>query len=169
VAPGGGVTALVSWPDGTDGPAIVSISDHAMAFPFGRYALQALDAMLLAEYGSPDVAAYLSSSIGCSGMAAYVASQCVSIVCVGHTAELFDVCESGVAEGARQIENQMMGIDFKTMHFQQGTATAIGAQVARPQEATSLEGGVWSVTVDFGNGPEPANATFIAAAEAGSP
>jgi hypothetical protein len=45
----------------------------------------------------------------------------------------------------------------------------MGAQVARPQDATALQNGVWTVTVDFGNGPEPANATFSAVAETASP
>jgi len=168
VTSGTGVTASVSWPGGSPGSPIVTISDHVMAFAFGRYALQALDEIMLAEYGVPDTAAYLSSSIGCSGMAAYVASQCVSIICVGHATELNDICESGLAEGARQIEQQITAIDFKAIHFQQGSATAIGAQVTSPQSTTALRDGIWSVTVDFGNGPDPANATFTASAEAGS-
>ena len=169
VTSGIGVVATLSWPNGASGPAVVSISDHFMGLPFGRYVLQALDAMLLAEYGEPNLAAYLSDSIGCPGMAAYVASQCVSIVCVGHESDLLDVCQGGLAEGARQIESQITGLDFKAIHFQQGTATAIGAQVTQPQDATALQDGVWTATVDFGSGEQPATATFSAIAEASSP
>jgi hypothetical protein len=164
-----GVSALVSWPNGTNASAVVTVSDHFMGLPFGRYMLQALDAILLAQYGAPNLGAYLSNAVGCPGMAAYVASQCVSIVCVGHEGDLLDICAGGLAEGARQIENQIQGLDLKAIHFQQGTAVAIGAQVTRPQNATALQGGVWTVTVDFGGGPEPATATFSASAEAGSP
>ena len=165
VTSGVGVAATVSWPNGTDGAAVVSISDHFMGLPFGRYALQALDAILLAQYGTPNLAAYLANAVGCSGMAQYVASQCVSIVCVGHEADLLDVCEGGLAEGGRQIENQILGLDFMAIHFENGTAIAVGAQVSRPQDATALQNGVWTSTVDFGNGPEPATATFFATAE----
>jgi len=166
VTQGVGVTATVSWPGGSAGPAVVTISDHFMGLPFGRYALQALDAILLAEYGAPDVATYLANAVGCAGMAAYVASQCVNVVvstvCVGHESDMFDVCAGGLAEGARQIENQILGIDFKAIHFQQGIATAVGATVSRPQDATALQNGVWTATVDFGSGAEPATATFSA-------
>jgi len=169
VTSGIGVTAVVSWANGTSGPAVVTISDHFMGLPFGRYVLQALDAVLLAEYGAPNLAAFLANAVGCAGLAAYVASQCVSIVCVGHESDLLDVCEGGLAEGARQIESQIMGLDFKAIHFQQGTAIAIGAQVTRPQDATALANGVWTATVDFGSGEQPATATFSAIAEASAP
>jgi hypothetical protein len=169
VTAGVGVTAILSWPSGTGGPAVATISDHFMGLPFGRYVLQALDATLLAEYATPDLVAYLADAVGCSGMAAYVASQCVSIVCVGHESELYDVCAGGLAEGARQIENQITGLDFKAIHFQQGTAIATGAQVSPPQDATALQNGVWTATVDFGNGEQPATATFSAVAQASSP
>lgn len=163
--PATGVTSVVSWPAGALAPATVTIADHAFALPFGRYALPALDAILLAQYGTPDVAGYLSASVGCAGLATSVASQCVSIVCVGHTADLTDLCEGGLAEGARQIEAQILAIDFKAIRLQQGTATAIGAEAGQAQNTTALQDGIWTVTADFGNGPEPANATFTAIAQ----
>jgi hypothetical protein len=169
VTAGIGVTALVSFPDGPGGRASVTISDHFMGLPFGRYALQALNAILLERYGDANLTAFLSDAVGCAGMASFVASQCVSIVCVGHESDILDVCEGGLGEGAKQIEDQITGLDFKAIHFQQGTATAIGAQVTRPQDATALQDGVWAVTVDFGSGEQPAHATFAATAEAGTP
>jgi hypothetical protein len=169
VTAGVGVTAILSWPNGTSGATLMSISDHYMGLPFGRYALQALDAILLAQFGAANLGAYLANAVGCPGMAAYVADRCVSVVCVGHEAELLDVCEGGLAEGARQIEEQITGLDFKAIHFQRGTATAVGATVTRPQDATALTDGVWTATVDFGSGPEAATATFVAVAEAATP
>jgi hypothetical protein len=158
------VTAALSWPGGV-APAIVTISDHAFALPFGRYALPALDAILLARYGTPDVTAYLADAVGCAGMADYVASQCVSIVCVGHESDVNDLCEGGLAQGAKQIDAQILGIDVKALHLVQGTATAVGAEPANPQKTTAMRNGTWTVTVDFGTGPQPANATFSATAE----
>lgn len=164
LTPATNVVAVLAWPGGMS-PALVTISDHAFALPFGRYALPALDAILLARYGTPDVNAYLADSVGCAGLADYVASQCVSIVCVGHESDLTDLCAGGLAEGARQIEAQILGIDFKAIRFVQGMATAVGAEPENPQKTTALQNGTWTVTVDFGSGAQPANATFSATAE----
>ena len=165
ITPGIGIIATLSWPNGPSSTAVMSISDHTMGLPFGRYALQALDGILLAEYGAENVEAYLTSSVDCPAMAASVASRCISIVCVGHTAELVAICQGGLSEGARQIENQILGLDFKAIHFQNGTANAVGSTVSLPNDTTSLTGGVWAATIDFGDGPQPAIATFTAAAE----
>jgi hypothetical protein len=165
ITPGVGIIATLSWPNGSSSAAVMSISDHTMGLPFGRYALQALNGILLAEYGSENVEAYLISSVDCSAMAASVASRCISIVCVGHAAELVAVCQGGLSEGAKQIENQIRGLDFKAIHFQNGTATAVGSTVSLPNNATALTNGVWAATIDFGDGPQPATATFTASAE----
>jgi len=169
VTSGIGVTASLNWPEGAAGPAVVSISDHFLGLPFGRYVLEALSAVLRAEHGAPDLATYLSNAVGCPGLADYVSSQCISVLCVGHESDLLEVCQGGLAEGARQIEDQIRSLDFKAIHFQQGTAIAVGAQVDRPQGTTALASGVWSATVDFGSGPAPATATFSATVEAESP
>jgi hypothetical protein len=169
ITPGVGVTATVSWPGGPNGAALMAISEHSMGLPFGRYAVQALDGILLAEYGAENLEAYLGNAVDCSGMADSVASRCVSILCVGHAAEVFAICQGGVSEGAHQIENQILALDFKAIHFEQGTATAVGSTVQQPQNATSLADGVWTATIDFGDGPQPATATFTAAPEVGAP
>jgi hypothetical protein len=162
------VVASIAWPDGPDGAAVIAVGDHFMGFPFGRYALQALNAILLARYGTPNVAAYLSDAVGCEGMANSVSSQCVSVVCVGHKDDLLSVCEGGLAEAASQIEDQILGLDFKAIHYQRGSAVAGGAVVTRPQDALAWQDGVWTVTVDLGSGEQPATATFTALA-AGAP
>ena len=168
-----GVTATLSWPGGSNGAAVVTISDHTLGLPFGRYALQALNAILLSQYGSANLGAYLSSAIGCPGMAKSVASQCVSVVisdvCVGHESDLLAVCEGGLSEAAKQIEDQIRGLDLKAIHCLSGTATAIGVSLSRPQDATALANGLWTVTVDFGSGAQPATATFFATAETSAP
>jgi hypothetical protein len=165
ITPGVGIIATLSWPSGPSSAAAMSISDHTMGLPFGRYALQALNGILLAEYGAKNTEAYLSSSIDCPGMAASVAARCISIVCVGHTAELVAICQGGLSEGATQIENQIRSLDFKAIHFQNGTATAVGSTVSLPNNASSLTDGVWAATIDFGDGPQPATATFTASAD----
>lgn len=165
LTPATNVTSVLSWNSGAAGPASATISDHTFAMPFGRYASPALNRVLLARYGTPNVAAYLSDAVGCAGMATYVASQCVSLVCVGHEADLSNLCEGGLAEGARQIDARIQAIDFRAIRLQRGMATAVGAEITNPQKTSALRDGVWTTTVDFGNGPEPANATFEASGE----
>lgn len=162
VTEGVGVGATVSWPGGPDGPALASIGDHAMGIPFGRYALQGLDAILLALYGASDVGAVLSGAIDCPAMAASVASRCLAFACVGNEAGLLDVCESGVAEAATRLEAQILGLDFRAIHLERGAATALGAARSPAQGPTSLQDGVWTATIDLGNGAETATATFTA-------
>lgn len=169
VTSGINVTATLTWPNGTGGSALVNVSDHFMGFPFGRYALQALNTILLAEYGKPNMAAYLSDFVGCEGMANSVSSQCVSVLCVGHKDELLSVCEGGLAAAASQIEDQIRGLDFKAIRFQSGRANAEGVAVSRPQDATSWQNGTWDPTVDLGDGPQAAKATFTAVAQVASP
>jgi hypothetical protein len=133
-----------------------------MGIPFGRYALQALDAILLQQYGVPDVASYLSNAVGCPAMAASVASRCVGFLCVGHEADLLSICEAGVAEGAAQLEDRILGLDFRAIDFQAGSAVAVGASFEPVRDATALQAGVWTASIDVGNGAEPATATFSA-------
>lgn len=161
VTPGTGIVATLLPPDVASGAAKLTLSDHSMALPFGRYALPALNAVLLASNGVPNTAAYLSSAVDCPELAKSVASHCVSIVCVGHTSELSAVCAAGLAEGARQIEARILALDFKALRFELGIATPVGAQVSVGQ-ATRLDDGVWTSTVDFGDGARAANATFSA-------
>ncbi len=162
VTAGVGVTAAVSWPGGPEGAAVASVGDHAMGVPFGRYALQGLETILLARYGTTEVGAVLSGAVDCPAMAASVASRCVGFVCVGHEAELLEVCEGGVAEAATRLEARILGLDFRAIHFERGTATAVGAARSPAQAPTSLQDGVWTATIDLGNGAETATATFSA-------
>jgi hypothetical protein len=157
VTAGVDVTAALSWPDGRAAAARVSVSDHAMGVPFGRYALAGLDA-LLAQRGFADLRAALSGAVGCAGLAAEVADHCVGPVCVGHQASLLAICEAGVDEAAARLEAQVLGLDYQAIHFQAGTATAATSDAGR------LTDGSWTAAIDLGNGAEQATvATFTAA------
>jgi hypothetical protein len=163
VTAGVGVTATVSWPDGPGGAPVATVGDHAMGIPFGRYALQGVEAILLARYGAPDVGSFLAGAVGCPAMAASVADRCLGFVCVGHEAELLEVCEGGVAEAASRIEAQLLGLDFQAIHFERGTAVAVGASFDPARDATALQDGVWTATIDLAQGgTESATATFSA-------
>jgi hypothetical protein len=169
VTPGVGVTATLSWPDGANGTALATMSDHSMGMPFGPYALPALNAILLSQWGTPAVASFLSNAIGCQGLAASLAPICVSGACVGHAGDLYAVCEGGLGEGARQIESQIVGLEIQTLRLKRGMARTVDVLALRPQETPALQRGLWIASVDFGNDPEAADGSFDVIAEVGSP
>jgi hypothetical protein len=164
-----GVTGTLSWPEGPNATALVTISDHTMAMPFGPYVLPALGTILLSQWGTPGVASFLANQVGCRSLAANVASICVTEVCVGHEGDLYDVCEGGLAEGARQIESQMVGLEIRILRLKRGLARTVAELAVGPQQAPALQRGVWIVSVDFGNDPLTADGSFNVVAEAGSP
>jgi hypothetical protein len=158
-----GVAATVSFPTG--GSPTVVVGDHAMGIPFGTYALRAIDFTMERQLGVPDLRGALALTVDCAAMAAHVADRCVGIVCVGHESELQSICEGGLDEAAAQLEARIQAIDFQAIHFQSGTATAEGIAVdALNGSATAarLSAGTWTATVDLGQEPEAATATFTA-------
>jgi hypothetical protein len=161
-----GVFASVSWVEGREGAVTLSVGDHAMGVPFGQYALQALAHLLEAQYGVPDVRDVLADAVGCAAMAESVGARCVGFICVGHEAELTALCEGGVDAAAEQLEGRILALDYKAIHFQSGTATVEGVSVdpiAAVATAERFTGGIWTASVDFGEGEEEASATFVAA------
>jgi hypothetical protein len=159
-----GVRATVSW---TDGTAQASVGDHAMGVPFGGYALQALELALLAGWGAPDVRSMLGDAVDCAAMGESVAERCLGLVCVGHAAEVEAVCAAGLDEVAGRLEARILALDYDAIRFQAGTATVEGLSLDAAESggasADRLVEGVWTATVDLGQGAEPATATFTAA------
>jgi hypothetical protein len=161
-----GVTGLVTWPDGIDGAPRATIGDHFMGVPFGHYALVAVEAALAARYGAADVRGALGTFVDCPGMAESVASRCIGFVCVGNEATLEAVCQGGLDALAEKIEEKVLSLNYEAIRFESGTAAAQGVVVdalSGTATAEQLTGGVWTASVDLGNEPEPADATFTAA------
>jgi hypothetical protein len=161
-----GVTGLVTWPDGIDGAPRATIGDHFMGVPFGHYALVAVEATLAARYGAADVRGALGTFVDCPGMAESVASRCIGFVCVGNEATLEAVCQGGLDALAEKIEEKVLSLNYEAIRFESGTAAAQGVVVdalSGTATAEQLTGGVWTASVDLGNEPEPADATFTAA------
>jgi hypothetical protein len=168
VTAGIGVTATVSWPAGGGNPT-VSIGDHAMGIPFGRYALTAVDTMTELAYGAPGIDAALDVIVDCAGLAQSVAGQCVGVgpaaVCVGHEVELTAICEAGLDEAAAQLEEKILASDYQAIHFVSGTATVEGVAIevgTGTATASALSSGAWTSTIDLGEEPEAATASFTA-------
>lgn len=142
------------------GAPTVEIGDHFMGVPFGRYAMLGVDAVLAREWGAAGIYEALDAIVDCAALGRSVAAECVDVkfieVCVGHASLLEEVCEAGVATAASQLEERILGIDFKAIHFESGAATVQGATVAA---ATALTDGTWTATIDLGQTEEPEEAT----------
>lgn len=162
-----GVRATVSWTDGLHGTAAASVGDHAMGIPFGAYALQALELAFLAGWNAPDVRSVLGAAVDCAAMGESVAGRCLGLACVGHATEVAAVCAAGLDEVAARIEARILALDYEAIRFQAGTAKVEGLSLepTEPGFATAdrLVDGVWTATVDLGQGAEPATASFTAA------
>jgi hypothetical protein len=160
-----GVEAALSWPQGPDGPARVTVGDHAMGVPFGHYALEALRTILDSRYGAPTIRAAVGQIVDCRAVAESVAARCIGFVCVGHADELEEVCSGGLDAAASQLEEKILAIDYRAIRLRSGVAIASG--VALDPEGSlatvdALAAGVWTATVDLGQGEEDASATFTA-------
>jgi len=163
VTSGVDVTATLSWPSGPGSEAVASIGDHAMGIPFGRYAMQGLGEVLRAQTGAASLEAALAEAVDCPGLAAAVASRCLGPICVGHEAKLVAVCQEALAQAAARLEAEVMGLDYRAIHFQAGTARAPGATAPLGDGATALSDGVWTAVIDLAQGgTEQAAATFTA-------
>jgi hypothetical protein len=158
-----GVVANVTWPEGEAGPVRVEIGDHAMGVPYGHYAMEALATVLDATYGASDVRGAVGLIVDCGAVAQSVASRCVLGLCVGHATELQEICEGGLDEAADQLEARILAFDYQAIRFEAGTAGVTGLSIeGGAATAEALSSGVWTATVDLGQGAEEANATFTA-------
>lgn len=162
------VVATVNVPAG--GEPTVTLGDHFMGVPFGRYAMLGVDAVLAREWGAAGIYEALDAIVDCAALGRSVAAECVDVefieVCVGHAALLEEVCEAGVATAASQLEERILGIDFKAIHFESGEASLQGGTVAA---ATALTDGTWTATIDLGQTEEPEEATATFGAVRGTP
>lgn len=124
-----------------------TIGAHGYALPYGEYVWQALDAKL-------HVRASLGAAVGCAEIAHTVASKCVLGVCVGHEAQLAEICERGLDEAVERVHAEFTATTLDLLQLDAGTATL------SPDAATMT--GTWSAKIDVGQGLRHAPATFTA-------
>ena len=136
---------------------VLKLGGHAFGLPYGHYAWQALEAGVTAQYGA-GVRALLGAAVNCPAVADSVASKCVLGVCVGHRAQLLEICERGLDEVVDRAQDQFEAQRFDAIRLDAGTAT-----IAAPSAdgiATRIDGGIWAAQIDAGLGLRRAPATF---------
>lgn len=138
----------------------LALGAHGFGLPYGHYAWQALEAGMTAQYGA-GVRGLLGAAVNCPAVADSVASKCVLGVCVGHRAQLLEICERGLDEVVSRARAEFEAQRFDAIRLDAGTATL--AAPGPDGVATQLDAGAWTARIDAGLGLRRAPATFTGA------
>jgi hypothetical protein len=147
--PGDVVTASTT---ATSSHGVLTVGNHTFGLAYGEYAWRALEAVCTAEYGA-GLRETLGTAVNCPNVANAVGNKCLLGVCVGHKAELTQICEAGLDEVVERVHDKFASLKFDAIHFSAGTAT-ISAQ--------SLTNGTWTAEINAGQGLRHVPATFTA-------
>lgn len=147
-------------PAATCADGALSLGDHRFGLPYGAYAWQAIEAQVTAQYGAP-LRALLGGAVNCPAVANAIASKCVLGICVGHRAELTELCERGLDEVVARARGKMESLRFDAIRLEAGTAEL--SQRGVDGVAARLAGGVWTAQIDASQGLRPVPATFTGA------
>jgi hypothetical protein len=142
------------------GDGALALGDHRFGLPYGRYAWQAIEATVTAQYGA-GMRALLGTAVNCPAVADTIASKCILGVCVGHEAQLLQLCERGLDEVVGRAQAKLESLRFDAIRHEAGTASL--ADVAVNGTAARLAGGIWTAQIDASQGLRPVPATFTAA------
>ena len=129
----------------TDGTA--AIGAHGYAIPYGEYVWQALDAQL-------DIRSSLGAAVNCPALAKTISNKCYWGYCVGHEAELTEICERGLDEIVDRVHDEFTATTLELLQLDAGTATLSA-------DARTMTG-TWTAQVNAGQGLRNAPATFTA-------
>jgi len=125
-----------------------SIGAHGYSIAYGEYVWQAIDAKV-------DVRGSLGSAVNCPAIANTVGNKCVFGACVGHKAELTEICERGLDEIVDRVHDEFTAYRFDLLQLESGTATLAA-------DSSSMEG-TWTAQINAGQGLRNVPATFTAA------
>ncbi|HWO22231.1 MAG TPA: hypothetical protein VNO30_25910 [Kofleriaceae bacterium] len=138
----------------------LTLGEHAFGLPYGAYAWRGIEAAVTAQYGA-GIRDLLGTAVNCPALADTIASKCILSVCVGHRAQLLELCERGLDEVVGVAQRKMEALRFDAIRLEAGTATLAGA--AADGTATRLGGGVWTAQINASQGLRPVPAVFTGA------
>lgn len=138
----------------------LALGDHRFGLPYGRYVWQAFEGAVTAQYGA-GVRDLIGTAVNCPAVATAISNKCLFGVCVGHRAQLLEICERGLDEVVGRAKNKVEAQRFDAIHLAAGTAKLAGASA--DGVAARLESGVWTAEIDASQGLRPVPATFTGA------
>lgn len=136
----------------------LSIGDHMYGLAYGEYIWTAMNDKMVADYGY-DLRGALGAAVSCAPLARTIANKCVWGYCVGHEAQLNEICEAGLDEAVERVHEKLTEMRFDALHFIEGTATLVDAN--KDGVAESLASGTWDAELNAGQGLRHVPATFI--------
>lgn len=125
---------------GADGA--LSLGDQRFSLAYGEHAWQAIDAASTSLFGDT-VRAALGAGVDCPAAAKVIAQQCILEVCVGHEAEIRNLCEASLDLLVKTTRDKLATIKLDTLHLSQGAARVAGDQITD---------GTWQAEIDLGVG-----------------
>lgn len=138
----------------------LSIGDHTYGLEYGEYIWKAMNEQMVATYGV-DLRGALGMAVNCPSLAATIADKCVWGYCVGHEAQLTDICEAGLDEVVERVHEKLAEERFDAVHFISGNATLVDAN--KDGVAEALAAGTWDAELNAGQGLRHVPATFTGA------
>ena len=140
-----------------DGAALV-VGPHTFGVAFGQVAWDALDGSLTARLGAPPAQA-LATALGCAELAAAIANECVLGACVGHEAELREVCDGAAAEVVDRLRAEVLALDLDVVDLRAGRARGVDADGDGVAERLD---GAWDASVELVGSARVTPATLTA-------
>jgi hypothetical protein len=135
----------------------LELGDQKFGLAYGSHAWQAINLATNVLYGGNLT---VLQDINCEAVAQKVAARCVSGTCVGHTAELFNVCQQGMRSLVDHLRDALAPIEMTTLRLVHGTGKLVDS--TGDGIADSIAGGTWEAETDVGAGLRKTAVAFTA-------
>lgn len=137
----------------------LTLGEQHFGLDYGEYIWQGIEAVARARVGG-GLREVLGDAIDCPQLARDVAHDCVLGVCVGHEAELTEICEGGLDAICDLAHGRIADFRLEVLHLAGGAAVLVDDD--RDGIADRMTGGTWQAELDLGQGLRHAPATFTA-------
>lgn len=135
----------------------LSLGEQRFGITYGAYAWAGIDAASAHMYGET-VRATLGTAINCTALATTISKQCLLDVCVGHEAELVEVCEGGLDKLVDFTREKFATIKVEELHFSKGEARLVDDDGDGVNDR--IADGVWQAELNLGLGLRSVTAKF---------
>jgi hypothetical protein len=141
------------------GDGALSLGDHFFGLAYGEAVFSALDGAGQGE----TLRTRLGRIFDCPAMGDYVAKRCLSILCIGHAAEITAICSQGLDKVVEKLHESLAGLSFQALRFKQGDgwlwdAATDGGTV--DGLVHRIDHGTWDASLDVSTGARACKASF---------
>jgi hypothetical protein len=146
----------------------LKLGAHTFSIPVGSFAVHGFDELAKAKFGAASLRDALGKVVNCDGLASSVATQCIDPwgpgkICVGHEADIKEICTTGLDLLVDAIKGQFARLDLPLVRFKEGLTQMWDAPTPNgPLDAIvdRLDHGFWTTSIAVGNVDRPVVATF---------